>query len=125
MPEAAPRIEIEVTVADLSGDLSGEQKSTFGDFVEFWDSSNDEFYEAADPSGVDPAHISEALRITFTAGMTRKRTISKGVRSSPVASPNGRACRPAFTSCVTHSARTWSCGARRCGRCRSWWAARI
>ena len=61
VPEAAPRIEIEVTVADLSG----EQKSTFGDFVEFWDSTNDEFHEAADPSGVDPAHISEALRITF------------------------------------------------------------
>ena len=61
VPEAAPRIEIEVTVADLSD----EQKSTFGDFVEFWDSTNDEFYEAADPGGVDPAHISEALRITF------------------------------------------------------------
>jgi integrase len=30
-----------------------------------------------------------------------------------------------FTSCVTRSARTWSCGARQCGRCRSWWATRI
>jgi putative ATP-dependent endonuclease of OLD family len=59
--ETAPRIEIEVTVADLSD----EQKSMFGDFVEFWDSSSDEFYEAPDPGGVDPAHVSEALRITF------------------------------------------------------------
>lgn len=61
VPEAAPRIEIEVTVADLSD----EQKSTFADFVKFWNSTDDEFYEAADPSGVDPAHISEALRVTF------------------------------------------------------------
>lgn len=61
VPEVAPRIEIEVTV----NDLTDEQKGMFGDFVEFWDSSSDEFYEAADPGGVDPAHISEALRITF------------------------------------------------------------
>lgn len=61
VPEGAPRIEIEVTV----NDLTDEQKGMFGDFVEFWDSSSDEFYEAADPGGVDPAHISEALRITF------------------------------------------------------------
>jgi putative ATP-dependent endonuclease of OLD family len=61
VPEVAPRIEIEVTV----NHLTDEQKGMFGDFVEFWDSSSDEFYEAADPGGVDPAHISEALRITF------------------------------------------------------------
>ena len=61
VPYGATRIEIEVAVTDLSE----EQKSTFGDFVEFWDSSSDEFYESADPGGVDPAHVNEALRITF------------------------------------------------------------
>lgn len=59
--KVAPRIEIEVTV----NDLTDEQKGMFGDFIEFWDSSSDEFYEAANPDGVDPPHISEALRITF------------------------------------------------------------
>lgn len=59
--KVAPRIEIEVTV----NDLTDEQKGMFGDFIEFWDSSSDEFYEAANPDGVDPPQISEALRITF------------------------------------------------------------
>ena len=60
-PDTAPRIEIEVTVADLND----EQKAQFGDFVEFWDSSTDTFYEGPAPAGVDPAHITEALRVTF------------------------------------------------------------
>lgn len=58
---AAPRIEIEVTV----GDLNEQQKAQFGNFVEFWDSSTDTFYEGPTPEGVDPAHITEALRLTF------------------------------------------------------------
>jgi putative ATP-dependent endonuclease of OLD family len=66
VPEAARRIQIEITV----GDRSDEQKGVFGDFVEFWDSSSDEFYEAADPGGVDPAQITGALRITFGSGAT-------------------------------------------------------
>lgn len=56
-----PRIEIEVTVADLTE----EQKSKFGDYVEFWDSMTDNFYDQPTPAGVDPAHITEALRVTF------------------------------------------------------------
>ncbi|MEX0693792.1 MAG: AAA family ATPase [Rhodospirillales bacterium] len=57
----APRIEIEVTVTDLSE----EQKARFGDFIEFWDSNADAFYDQPDPAGVDSAHIAEALRVTF------------------------------------------------------------
>lgn len=57
----APRIEIEVTVVDLSE----EQKARFGDYIEFWDSTNETLYEQPDPAGVDPAHITEALRVTF------------------------------------------------------------
>lgn len=58
---SAPRIEIEVTVTDLSE----EQKARFGDFLEFWDSTTDAFYDQPDPAGVDPAHVAEALRVTF------------------------------------------------------------
>lgn len=56
-----PRIEIEVTVSDLTV----EQKAIFGNYVEFWDSTVDMFYEQPNPDGVDPAHITEALRVTF------------------------------------------------------------
>lgn len=59
--DSAPRIEIEVTVTDLSE----EQKARFGDFLEFWDSTADAFYDQPDPAGVDPAHVAEALRVTF------------------------------------------------------------
>lgn len=57
----APKIEIEVTVTDLTE----EQKGKFGDYVEFWDSATDTFYDLPNPAGVDQVHISEALRITF------------------------------------------------------------
>jgi putative ATP-dependent endonuclease of OLD family len=57
----APKIEIEVTIADLTE----EQKGRFGDHVEFWDSTTHMFYDQPNPAGVDPAHITEALRITF------------------------------------------------------------
>ncbi|HSW10808.1 MAG TPA: AAA family ATPase [Bacillota bacterium] len=57
----APKIEIEATVVDLTE----EQRGKFGDYVEFWDSANDTLYEQANPAGVDLAHITEALRITF------------------------------------------------------------
>ncbi len=56
-----PKIEIEATVTDLSG----EQKAKFGDFIEFWDYLLDDFYEAPSPEGVDDEDIQEALRITF------------------------------------------------------------
>ncbi|MEW6369913.1 MAG: AAA family ATPase [Pseudomonadota bacterium] len=57
----APKIVIEVTIVDLSE----EQKGKFGDYIEFWDSVADTFYDAPDPAGVDAATITEALRVTF------------------------------------------------------------
>lgn len=57
----APRIAIEVAISDLSE----EQKAKFGDYIEFWDAATDTFYEETDPAGVDAAHITEALRVTF------------------------------------------------------------
>ena len=58
---SAPKIEIEVAVCDLSD----EQRAKFGDHIEFWDTLADQFYTEPQPAGVDPAHISEALRLTF------------------------------------------------------------
>ena len=57
----APRIEIEVSIADLTE----VQKAKFGDHTEFWDKESDTFYTEADPAGVDTANITEALRVTF------------------------------------------------------------
>lgn len=59
--DEAPRIEIEVTVTDLSE----EQKARFGDYLEFWDTTTDAIYDQPNPAGVDPAHVAEALRVTF------------------------------------------------------------
>ncbi len=58
---AAPKIAIEATIVDLTE----EQKAKFGDYIEFWDSAVDKFYEAPHPAGVDAASIKEALRVTF------------------------------------------------------------
>lgn len=60
-PVEAPRIEVVVAIADLSED----QKARFGDYVEFWDAEADKFYDDPNPEGVDPDHITEALRVTF------------------------------------------------------------
>ena len=57
----APRIEIEVTISELTE----EQKGTFGGYTEFWDSATDTFYDLPNPAGVDAETISEALRVTF------------------------------------------------------------
>ena len=57
----APRIEIEVTIADLTE----EQKGRFGDYIEFWDSASNTLYGEPNLAGVDAATISEALRVTF------------------------------------------------------------
>jgi putative ATP-dependent endonuclease of the OLD family len=57
----ALKIAIEVTVADLTQ----EQQAKFGDYVEFWDSATDKFYDEPAPDGVDAATITEALRLTF------------------------------------------------------------
>lgn len=57
----APRVEIEVTVADLTE----EQMGRFGHYTEFWDAATDTFYEEPNPAGIDAANITEALRVTF------------------------------------------------------------
>lgn len=56
-----PKILIEATIADLTD----EQKGKFGDYIEFWDSATDKFYDEPDPNGVDAASITEAIRVTF------------------------------------------------------------
>jgi len=61
VPSEAPRIEIEVTITDLTV----EQKGKFGNHIEFWNKDSDAFYVDANPEGVDTASITEALRITF------------------------------------------------------------
>lgn len=58
---SAPKIVIEVAIADLNE----EQKGKFGDYIEFWDSATNTFYDAPVPAGVDIASITEALRVTF------------------------------------------------------------
>lgn len=61
VPAEAPKIEIEVTIADLTE----EQKGKFGDYTEFWDTATNELYVEANPEGIDAASITEALRVTF------------------------------------------------------------
>ena len=61
VPAEAPQIEIEVTIINLTE----EQKARFGDNVEFWDTATSDFYVEANPSGVDAASITKALRVTF------------------------------------------------------------
>ena len=56
--EEAPIIRINVTVVDLND----EQKAHFGDTIEFWDNEQSKLYQEPNPEGVDPAHISEAIR---------------------------------------------------------------
>lgn len=60
-PAQPVKISIEVTVTDLTE----EQKGKFGDYIEFWDSVTDSLYDEPNPSGVDTANITEALRVTF------------------------------------------------------------
>ncbi len=55
------RIEIDVTIVNL-GD---EQKARFGDYIEFWDSNKEEIYDRPEVSGIDQAHVTEALRVSF------------------------------------------------------------
>ena len=56
-----PRIEIEAIITDLSE----EQKGTFGDYIEFWDSAGEGIYDKPKPRGLDSDTIAEALRVTF------------------------------------------------------------
>ncbi|TAH37518.1 MAG: DUF2813 domain-containing protein [Alphaproteobacteria bacterium] len=56
-----PKIEIEVTVANLTE----EQKARFGNYIEFWDTAAAKLYTEANPAGVDLSNITEAIRLTF------------------------------------------------------------
>lgn len=60
-PTEAPRIQIEVVIADLTE----QQRARFADYIEFWDSAADAFFDEPNPEGVDGDTISEALRVTF------------------------------------------------------------
>jgi len=70
----APRIEIEVTIVDLTS----EQKGRFGDYTEFWNKEADTFYAEPDPAGIDAANITEALRITFHGWYDREEDDFQG-----------------------------------------------
>lgn len=57
----ALQIRIDVTIIDLSE----EQQSRFGDYIEFWDTEQRKLYQEAVPEGIDAATISPALCVTF------------------------------------------------------------
>lgn len=95
----APKIEIEATISHLTD----EQKARFGDHVEFWDSTADTFYDVAEPEGVDAAHITEAIRVTFIGcydaeeddfeGKTYfTRTLSEGPTPTPFSKKDKQIC---------------------------------
>jgi len=99
VPTEAPRIKIEVTIADLTE----EQKTKFGDYVEFWDSTTNEFYNQPNPAGVDPAHITEAVRVTFHGWYDKEeddfkgrtcftRSLTEGDRPEPFSRKDKQAC---------------------------------
>jgi putative ATP-dependent endonuclease of the OLD family len=61
LSDEIPKIDIEVTITDLNP----EQKAKFGDYIEFWDTTSDTFYDEPDPTGVDATAILEAVRVSF------------------------------------------------------------
>jgi len=94
-----PKIEIEVTVADLTE----EQKRKFGDYIEFWDEAMDIFYDEPNPAGVDAATITEALRITFLGWYDAEeddfqgktyftRSLTEGDRPEPFSRKHKQVC---------------------------------
>jgi putative ATP-dependent endonuclease of the OLD family len=56
-----PQIVVTATVTGLSE----EQRSYFGDYIEWWDASKQAFYDTPDPAGLDASPSVPALRITF------------------------------------------------------------
>ena len=56
-----PQIVVTATVTGLSE----EQRSYFGDYIEWWDASKQEFYDTPDPAGLDTSPSVPGLRITF------------------------------------------------------------
>ncbi|MBB3810740.1 ATP-dependent nuclease [Pseudochelatococcus contaminans] len=60
-PAEGPKITIEVTIIDLSL----EQQARFGGQIEWLATDTGDFYDEAEPAGVDAANIVAALRVTF------------------------------------------------------------
>ena len=96
---AVPKIAIEATVADLTE----EQKGKFGDYIEFWDSAADKFYDEPNPAGVDAASITEALRVTFHGWYDKEeddfvgatyftRSLSEGDKPEPFSRKHKQLC---------------------------------
>ena len=56
-----PKISVEVTIVDLSL----EQQARFGGQIEWLATDTGDFYDEAEPAGVDAANIVAALRVTF------------------------------------------------------------
>lgn len=59
--DEGPKITIEVTITDLSL----EQQARFGGQIEWLAADTGEFYDEAEPGGVDAANTVAALRVTF------------------------------------------------------------
>lgn len=59
--ESAPQIEIEVTITDLSD----VQRTSFGDYAEWWDLGRSQIIEGANLERVDAVGVSQAIRVTF------------------------------------------------------------
>jgi putative ATP-dependent endonuclease of the OLD family len=61
VPPPAPRIVIGATITELSAD----QQSRFGDYIEWWNKHSNSLYQQAEIEGVDSSAIVAALRVTF------------------------------------------------------------
>lgn len=55
----------EITIVVTITNLTNEQISRFGDYIEFWDKSSHILYQEPNPAGVDAESITEAIRVTF------------------------------------------------------------
>ena len=56
-----PQICVEAAITDLSS----EQRAHFKDYIEWWNTTDGEFYTSASVQGVDAEAVVEALRVTF------------------------------------------------------------
>lgn len=57
--------ELKIIIEATIEDLSDVQKAKFGNYIEFWDSAADKFYDAPNIDGIDSPSIKEAIRVTF------------------------------------------------------------
>lgn len=56
---------LQICIEAAVTELSSEQRAHFKDYIEWWNSSNGEFYTSAFVQGVDADSVVEALRVTF------------------------------------------------------------